>query len=51
MFPSEGEVGDPRSTLLTFWLTTGLHRHKVMEVADEDVFVFDGHLGELGYKD
>ena len=29
---------------------TGLHRHKVVEVADEDLFVFREHLEELGYK-
>lgn len=29
---------------------TGLHRHKVMEVADEDLFVFDKHLKDLGYN-
>jgi len=33
----------------TFSLT-GPHRHKVVEVADEDLFVFDEHLEELGYK-
>ena len=29
---------------------TGSHRHKVMEVADEDLFVFGEHLEELGYE-
>lgn len=29
---------------------TGFRRHKVEEVADEDLFVFGEHLDELGYK-
>jgi len=32
------------------FLFTGLHRHKVAEVADEDLFVVAEHLEELGYK-
>jgi len=39
-----------RHTLLNF-LAHKIHRHKVIQVADEDVFVFDEHREELGFKD
>lgn len=32
------------------FLFTGLHRHKVAEIADEDLFVLGEHLEELGYN-
>ena len=37
-------------SLHTFWLTR-FHRYKVVEIADEDLFVLGEHLKELGYKD
>jgi len=32
------------------FLFTSLYRHKVVEIADEDLFVFGEHLEELGYN-